>query len=184
MVCSSPAGLHTWYLECNNQRGMQEFGISAGVQMCCRLQLGELLSKSEKTTTAAPDFKHANILLPCVAIAEKRDEMENAKVSPECENGWAEKWRLKWRANGNGCHFNFCFSVFRILNILNLKNVIHILPSWNLKCVQNQFPISLDRNRKRAAESKICKIHRCRRKAGRVEEMWAYLLLMLALMLK
>lgn len=84
---------------------MQEFGISAGVQMCCRLQLGELLSKSEKTTTAAPDFKHANILLPCVAIAEKRDEMENAKVSPECENGvsccrrekqiWAEKRRLK-----------------------------------------------------------------------------------------
>lgn len=66
---------------------MQEFGISAGLQMCRRLQLGELLSKSKKTTTAGPDFKHANILLPCVASADEQHEMKKAKVHPDCGNG-------------------------------------------------------------------------------------------------
>lgn len=59
---------------------MQEFGISAGLQMCRRLQLGELLSKLKKTTTAGPDFKHASILLPCVASADEH-------VHPDCGNG-------------------------------------------------------------------------------------------------
>lgn len=81
---------------------MQEFGISAGLQMCCCLQLGEPLSKSEKNHhgLAPTDFKHANILLPCVAGADERDEMKKAKVYPDCENGVSGYCRGKRKLGG------------------------------------------------------------------------------------
>lgn len=73
---------------------MQEFGISAGLQMCRRLQLGELLSKLEKKRRRPiPTSNVQNILLPCVASADERDEVEKAKVDPDCENGVSCCWR-------------------------------------------------------------------------------------------